>query len=88
MSRKKYADWDVRLKSQLAPFARGIHILSQPIRNSPKDNLYPTELDLSYGDKVQEPMHSPYGDNWEVLWLGHCGVRNKDVWLTNMEQTN
>ncbi len=21
-----------------------------------------------------EPAHSPYGDDWDMLWLGHCGV--------------
>jgi GR25 family glycosyltransferase involved in LPS biosynthesis len=21
---------------------------------------------------------SPYGDNWDVLWLGHCGARNRE----------
>lgn len=22
--------------------------------------------------------HSPYGDDWDLLWLGHCGIRRQD----------
>lgn len=24
------------------------------------------------------PKRSPYGDNWDILWLGHCGTRFPD----------
>lgn len=23
------------------------------------------------------PTHSPYGDNWDILWFGHCGAINR-----------
>lgn len=23
------------------------------------------------------PTHSPYGDDWDILWLGHCGAINR-----------
>ncbi|KAH9904390.1 hypothetical protein F4778DRAFT_61133 [Xylariomycetidae sp. FL2044] len=44
-------DWDVRLKSQLAPVAQGARY------------LFPNLTELS----------SPYGSDWDILWLGHCG---------------
>lgn len=45
-------DWDIRLKSQLADFARGSRSL----------------LNITDSTKT----HSPYGDGWDVLWVGLC----------------
>jgi hypothetical protein len=46
-------DWDIRLRSQLPEFARGVRSLS---------DIPPAQ-----------PQHSPYGDDWDILWPGHCG---------------
>ncbi len=27
----------------------------------------------------QKPTRSPYGDGWDLLWLGHCGSRNRET---------
>jgi len=56
-------DWDVRLKHQLEEIAGGTRsILSRlPTRFSPRSS--PNSL----------PPDSPYGNGWDVLWLGHCG---------------
>ena len=45
-------DWDIRLKDQLADFARGSRYL----------------LNITESAKT----HSPYGDGWDVLWVGLC----------------
>lgn len=57
-------DWDVRLKPQLERVAHGARsILSQlPSAFSPSSK----RLD-------GRPPVSPFGDGWDVLWLGHCG---------------
>jgi hypothetical protein len=80
-------DWDVRIREQLHDFAVSIRALTQPLRRQPgkyADPTYPTPVDgspktlpdmnfYSLPDTVR-PLISPYGDNWDVLWLGHCGM--------------
>ncbi|KAF2705581.1 glycosyltransferase family 25 protein [Pleomassaria siparia CBS 279.74] len=29
-------------------------------------------------DQETKSPHSPYGDGWDGLWLGHCGLRNRE----------
>ncbi|KAF8866244.1 hypothetical protein BDZ45DRAFT_710845 [Acephala macrosclerotiorum] len=50
-------DWDVRLKSQLQIIAHGMQALQ------------------AISPSVSEPddHNSPYGKDWDLLWLGHCG---------------
>ena len=59
-------DWDVRLKSLLREFALSSNALSQSPELAKMDlyNLPPT----------MPPKVSPYGDDWDLLWLGHCGM--------------
>ena len=35
---------------------------AQALQNTPKET----------------PPHSPYGDDWDLIWLGHCGTEPKD----------
>ena len=59
-------DWDVRLKSLLKDFALSSNALAQH-----------TESALIYFDSIpltSSPAVSPYGDDWDLLWLGHCGM--------------
>lgn len=81
-------DWDVRIKEQLRDFATAAHALVQPAaRTNP---LFPAstyvasdsnafqqspEFDLRNLPSTVPPTRSPYGDNWDLLWLGHCGMR-------------
>ena len=52
-------DWDVDIKRQLPPIAQGTRQLGmESLRRANKT--------------VQNPLRSPYGDDWDVLWLGHC----------------
>lgn len=56
-------DWDVRLKPQLELTAAG----ARAVMSSLPDTLFPT------GRSSSTTPLSPYGDDWDVLWLGHCG---------------
>ncbi|KAI1374626.1 glycosyltransferase family 25 protein [Hypoxylon crocopeplum] len=84
------ADWDVRIRSQLHDFALASHALTQPLAGSsagsPRyaDATYPEAKngpsavpDLAFDNlpATAPPKTSPYGDNWDVLWLGQCGMR-------------
>ncbi|MCJ1292122.1 hypothetical protein MMC34_003672 [Xylographa carneopallida] len=60
------ADWDVRLKPLLRDFALSYNALAR-IPNA-------TTLDYDSLPLVQPPSTSPYGDDWDLLWLGHCGM--------------
>jgi hypothetical protein len=57
-------DWDVRLKDILHDYARS----STALLNS----TYGTTL--RFANLPLNPAYSasPYGDGWDVLWLGHC----------------
>ena len=59
-------DWDVRLKSLLKDFALSSHALAQK----------PDSTDISFDAlaHLPPPRVSPYGDDWDLLWLGHCGM--------------
>jgi len=60
-------DWDIRLKDQLQDLALSTcHILSTS-RNAGTTQL----SDVTINSKSSS---SPYGQGWDVLWLGHCGM--------------
>jgi GR25 family glycosyltransferase involved in LPS biosynthesis len=54
------ADWDVALKEQLSYFAVGASALQSERRTTQKPMPYTAAL-----------AASPYGPNWDILWLGH-----------------
>jgi hypothetical protein len=80
----------VRIREQLYDFALAAHALTQPLRGSSRhtpsyaDPTYPqpaadspgTVPDLSFDrlPATEPPTWSPYGDHWDVLWIGHCGM--------------
>lgn len=59
-------DWDVRIKSQLQDFAIGSDYI---MRTDNTDPIWYHQMAPG-----QPPKTSPYGDGWDVLWLGHCGM--------------
>jgi hypothetical protein len=82
------ADWDIRIRDQLHDFALGIRSLTQPLQGSTDTYADPTYPDPgpegpSRVDDIEfdnlpltvPPSSSPYGDNWSLLWPGHCGMR-------------
>lgn len=65
-------DWDVRLKPQLELAASG----ARAILSTLPDGLFPhgrVSASSSYSSSSTSSPASPYGDDWDVLWLGHCG---------------
>ncbi|KAI1320874.1 hypothetical protein F5Y16DRAFT_389509 [Xylariaceae sp. FL0255] len=87
------ADWDVRIRGQLQNFALSSHALIQPLARTGHityaDVTYPTPSDTSPSSVPDMefsslpltlgPLSSPYGDEWDVLWLGHCAMHFPSV---------
>ncbi|OLN83285.1 Procollagen galactosyltransferase 1 [Colletotrichum chlorophyti] len=90
-------DWDIRIRQQLHDFALSAQALTQPLLEQPSsyaDPTYPRPSDSS-PETVPDipfdqlpatvaPTFSPYGDDWDLLWIGHCGMHfpfhdNKNV---------
>lgn len=82
------ADWDVRIRDQLRDLALSVYALTQPLSEDPSsyaDATFPTtkspdvlpasELLFDNLPSTVPPKYSPYGDNWDFLWVGHCGMR-------------
>ncbi|KAF2642570.1 glycosyltransferase family 25 protein [Massarina eburnea CBS 473.64] len=81
-------DWDLRLREQLQTFALGVTTLVQPLRISRGKTQTYADPSFPEPDAVNKittithpnlpttipPSISPYGDNWDILWLGHCGM--------------
>ncbi|EXJ63176.1 hypothetical protein A1O7_03622 [Cladophialophora yegresii CBS 114405] len=66
-------DWDVRVRDVLTNVALGSVALLSP--SSPQ-GVEDQQLHLSrLSFPVTEAPLSPYGDGWDVLWLGHCGMQ-------------
>lgn len=88
-------DWDIRLKEQLRDFAVATNgLLSQFSPEHIPHYAHNTDESFEYSylatwlyeneKKVVVPQ-SPYGDGWDVLWLGNCGMNmkgRKDDWQT------
>ncbi len=71
------ADWDVHLKAQLSEFARG----ARAVQAGTSD---PSEQSASQA--------SIYGDDWDLLWVGHCRVGpsyapEQDFWIVDDDIT-
>lgn len=86
-------DFDIRIKSQLREFAAAAQALLQPLKSDPNiyaDPTFPTVVDpfrepdgmrLDSLPSTMPAKISPYGDDWDVLWLGHCGVHRPQASL-------
>jgi hypothetical protein len=72
------ADWDVRLKSQMQVFAQAARAFTQPSNGQTLAEQYSddpeTEFPVTQLPRIPRPRLTPYGDSWDVLWLGHCGT--------------
>ncbi|KAH7021525.1 putative LPS glycosyltransferase [Microdochium trichocladiopsis] len=80
-------DWDIRIHDQLYDFALSARALIQPLagtQNQYHDPTFPKpgknspdtvpDIDFAHLPETEEPKISPYGDDWDVLWIGHCGM--------------
>ncbi|PYI09564.1 hypothetical protein BO78DRAFT_308143 [Aspergillus sclerotiicarbonarius CBS 121057] len=71
-------DWDVTLKTQLHDFAQGALAL-QPKPHS------------THNRPPHSSSSSPYGTEWDLLWLGHCGMkcqRNTPFYIMKNDPTS
>ncbi|KAI1650922.1 glycosyltransferase family 25 protein [Daldinia loculata] len=67
-------DWDVRLKLQLQTFALASRTW---LKESKSDNHRTVQLSPEAG--TDSKIHqTTYGDDWDILWLGHCGAEFPD----------
>lgn len=83
------ADWNVGVKDHFTSFAKSIHALTQPLvdaSNATERNytypfiadpkIEPTEITFDNLPNTVAPKVNPYGDNWDILQPGHCGVQS------------
>ncbi|CAH0017999.1 unnamed protein product [Clonostachys rhizophaga] len=82
------ADWDVRIRQQLYDMALSSQALIQPLAgttNSFADKTYRPppegppkgvpEFPINRLPKTVPATVTPYGDMWDLIWVGHCGMR-------------
>lgn len=62
------ADWDVHLKQQLAEFAEAARTLQEQEQEQEHEHH-------SQSPQLDVPGNSPYGQHWDLLWLGACVSR-------------
>ena len=55
------SDWDLRIRDILSSVAKGVKRVMD----------YPFSED---DDAAPSSQRGPYGDHWDVIWLGHCGA--------------
>lgn len=73
------ADWDTRLRDQLYNFSiasRSLLCLSHQLdRQNSKcsDRFHTSDSEVNFEDLTWTEYHegSPYGDGWDLLWVGH-----------------
>lgn len=76
------ADWDVRIAAQLTDLSRAVRALSLPAARLGRAAAAGSQAHAPDIPFTSLPLRgtpaavgSPYGDDWDVLILGHCGVR-------------
>ncbi|OTB15808.1 glycosyltransferase family 25 protein [Daldinia sp. EC12] len=79
-------DWDIRIKRQLQDLALSTRAITQPLPHSklyadptfpaPSKESFTVVPDILFNSlpTTEPPRISPYGDNWDLLWVGHCGM--------------
>ena len=67
------ADWDMRIKASMVGFRDGVKAVldSIPSVSAPRSNTKHAR-DLSTSLSMTD---GPYGQNWDLLWIGHCGAQ-------------
>jgi hypothetical protein len=70
----------------MSEFAKASQLLTQPLAGEsakfvdptfprPAHNDQPQDFDIDeYPDAATKAQTSPYGDFWDVFWIGHCGT--------------
>ena len=62
-------DWDMRIKDSMVGIGEGVKAVADWPFEEPKtkDPKHPRDF-----EKEIVPW-SPYGDKWDLMWIGHCG---------------
>lgn len=73
------ADWDMRLKTQMQAFAQAARAFTQPsngqsLAEQSRSHHNPEFPITRVPRRLPRPSLTPFGDDWDVLWLGHCGT--------------
>lgn len=55
------ADWDIHIVQEMQKFAE---VSREYLKEDPNN---------TWQRKRRGPTGSPYGENWDILWIGHCG---------------
>lgn len=75
-----------KFRQQMHDYALTTRALVQPLQGSNRyaDPTFPLtldpkqegpRLDTASLPRTTPPRLTPYGDEWDILWLGHCGAR-------------
>jgi hypothetical protein len=76
-------DWDLNIREMMGDFSDAMHVLSHPTPyGSMLDPTYPkpdddddsVPVNLTLHETVTRSRISPYGDHWDLLWIGHCAA--------------
>ena len=63
-------DWDMRIKDSMVGLGEGVKAIADwpfdPAQSS-KDPKHPRNFEKEL------QTESPYGDKWDLVWMGHCG---------------
>ena len=66
-------DWDMRIKESMVGLGEGVKAVADFPFDPPrelKDPRHPRDF-----EKESQTI-SPYGDKWDLVWMGHCGSSN------------
>jgi len=72
-------DWDMRIKETMVGVGEGVKAIADwpfdppPPKHTNKCPLDPSNTTTSRHPKdVSIPQPQPYGDKWDLMWIGHC----------------
>lgn len=63
-------DWDMRIKDSMVGLGEGVKAIADWPFEPPQKSQDPKHP-RNFGKEMQ--THSPYGDKWDLVWMGHCG---------------
>ena len=64
------ADWDLRIADIMVGVGEGVAwAIDWPFRSS-------ATTAHSFPENAPLQSSSPYGNNWDIIWMGHCGAQN------------
>ena len=73
-------DWDMRIKRSMFGLSEGSNALLDELFGNQiheigemKKRATEKEINNSRSSDLISSINSPYGDNWDIIWIGHCG---------------